>query len=381
MISLFKRYLPLIILLMLAGRLLIHPEGLNRLWHAASPLLGALFIIYLLQPIVNFIQSKLHAKRIIALLLSYLILLTVVGVFFYALIPGLYKSVIHLLPHDYDAFVARCCENPFVMRYVGTERTRDFLYDVPSMLSRYVDPILEYSTDLISSLTSIIKYIGLVLIALIMSFYALLESKDPGSSIAGFLYNTLSLSAADRILSVLGIIDEALRDFITGKIITCLVLGGAVAVVLLFCNLIFDLNIPYAGLFGFLVGITNIIPYVGPLLGTAVCVLLSLFYGWAEAIVVLGVILALQQIDNIYLEPRVIGDSTGVSPFWVLTSVTCLGLLWGGIGMILAVPIASIIQKIVVEYQRYQFLKRQGITVDFLQNVPEKWLKFRPSKS
>ena len=68
MLCSIKRFLPYLILIALAIRFFIMPDGLQRLWSAASPLLGALFIIYLLQPIVNFIQEKLHAKRIIAIL-------------------------------------------------------------------------------------------------------------------------------------------------------------------------------------------------------------------------------------------------------------------------------------------------------------------------
>lgn len=378
MLGSIKRFLPYLILIALSIRFFIMPDGLHRLWSAASPLLGTLFIIYLLQPIVNFIQEKLHAKRIIALLLSYFLLLSITFLFFYALIPGIYQSVLHLLPHDYDAFVSRCCENPLLLRYVGAERTRTFLYNVPSMLTEYMDPLLHYSTDLLSSLSSLIKYIGIAFIALTMSFYALLESKDPGSSIAAFIYHTFSVTAADLMLSLLDIIDTALRRFIQGKMIACLILGIGTTLLLLLCNLLFDLSIPYAGLLGFLIALTNIIPYIGPLLGTVVCVLLSLFHGWVEALAVLGVVLLMQQVDNMYLEPRILGDSTGVSPFWVLTSVTCFGIFWGGIGMILAVPIASILRQMIVEYQRYQYLKHRGVPVSLFENVPEKWRKFRP---
>lgn len=378
MLNKIKRYLPLFVLLVIAARFILNPEDFRRFLNAAEPLIGALFIIYLLQPVVNFIQSKFHAKRLIALLISYLLLFIIVGLFFYTLIPSLYDGVIGILPKDYGTFVENCCCNPIIIRYVGAERTRVFLNNIPSLLSEYINPILEYSTDLLSSMASVFKYVGLVLIALTMSFYALLESKDPGSSIAMFLYNTLSTRSAERILSLLAIIDDALKDFLQGKVITCLILGILTTIVLMLCNALFDLDIPNAALFGFLVGITNVIPYVGPLLGTLICVIISLFHGLAEAIVVLGVILVLQQIDNIFLEPRVLGSSCGVSPFWVLTSVTCLGLLFGGMGMILAVPIASVIQQLVMEYQRYQALRRRGVKVEFLQNVPEKWSRFRP---
>jgi predicted PurR-regulated permease PerM len=100
---------------------------------------------------------------------------------------------------------------------------------------------------------------------------------------------------------------------------------------------------------GFIIGITNIIPYIGPFIGTIPCLIFALFSGFWEAIALLAIILIMQQIDNIIVSPRILGNSVGLKPFWVVASVTIGGSFFGAAGMILSVPIASVILTLVME--------------------------------
>ena len=91
----------------------------------------------------------------------------------------------------------------------------------------------------------------------------------------------------------------------------------------------------------------------------------------------LAIIIAGQQLDNMLIGPKILGDCAGVSPFWILASVTCGGLLFGGAGMILAVPAAQVIGALIAEYQECRGSKAK----DFLGRTPTRFSHLRPKPS
>lgn len=88
----------------------------------------------------------------------------------------------------------------------------------------------------------------------------------------------------------------------------------------------------------------------------------------------LALLIGGQQLDNLLIGPKILGDRSGVSPFWVLASVTCGGLLFGGIGMILAVPAAQVAGTLITEYQR----SREPYSEGFLGQIPPRFSHLRP---
>jgi predicted PurR-regulated permease PerM len=109
--------------------------------------------------------------------------------------------------------------------------------------------------------------------------------------------------------------------------------------------------VKYAVIIGIIGGILNIIPYFGPFLGMIPAFLVAFATGgiWRAIIAVLA-ILAIQQIDSNYIYPKIVGTSIGLHPLFVLLAVSFFGYLWGVLGMLLAVPIACIVQVVVVRW-------------------------------
>jgi predicted PurR-regulated permease PerM len=107
--------------------------------------------------------------------------------------------------------------------------------------------------------------------------------------------------------------------------------------------------VPYAPLMGTLIGFFNIIPYFGPIIGSVPVVLVSLFIDPPKALTALIIIIIIQQIDGNFLDPKIVGENVGVSPFWIITSVTVGGNLFGIPGMILGVPVVVLIKTIIEE--------------------------------
>lgn len=367
-----------IALLLLLARLLFVGNTFRNIGAALRPLSISVLIIYLLAPLVNRLEEKLHWPRVLCLFLTYLVFIVFIFLFFYFLLPDLIQNILQILPESYEELVELLCSHPFFGRFI----TEDFLYSLAEALpfsGKNVQTFLSYSSRMVGSLASSLRWLSLMLVSLTMAFYGLLTTRSLGAAAGSFLYKMLPAPWTDRILSLIYIIDRALRDFVISKLFTCSILGFLVYLAILLCNLIFRLQIPSPLLIALITAFFNLIPYIGPFLGTIPCLLLALFRGWAEAAVLLGILLLAQQIDNIIIEPRVLSQSAGVSPFWILASVTGLSLLFNPFASVFAVPAASVLRSLLHQYQESRRLRKSGLpdTV-FLRTVPSAWQKDRP---
>ena len=204
-------------------RQLFHEGALQWLFHAVKPLMAALIIIYLLQPIVNWLSQNLHLPRALAVLISYCLLLAILAFVVGTLIPAIVTNVADILPKDYTALLDRIAAIPWIRNVIRSGLPQSLTQNIPELLSRYVSPLMKYSTNLLGSVAGFFEVVSFFCLSLIMAYYALKDSSGLGCSIAKFLYKTIPVRAADRILNFLEIINDALRNFIAGKCIACFI--------------------------------------------------------------------------------------------------------------------------------------------------------------
>ena len=166
-----------------------------------------------------------------------------------------------------------------------------------------------------------------------------------------------SRKTADRIFELTYRSNNTFGKFVSGKIIDSAIIG-----VLSF--VLFSIaKMPYAVLISVIVGITNIIPFFGPFIGAVPCFLLILFESPTKSIIFLVLIFIIQQIDGNIIGPKILGDSIGISAFWILFSILVAGELFGFIGMIIGVPLFAIIYSIIKENIEYK-LKEKNLPTD-----------------
>ena len=130
-------------------------------------------------------------------------------------------------------------------------------------------------------------------------------------------------------------------NFLYGKIVDSIIIG-----IICFVSMRI-LNLPFALLVSIIVGITNLIPYFGPFIGAVPSALIILMYGWKEALIFLLLILIIQQFDGWILGPKILGDSTGLRPLWIIFAIIIGGYIAGPIGMFLGVPSVAVIAYLV----------------------------------
>lgn len=151
------------------------------------------------------------------------------------------------------------------------------------------------------------------------------------------IYVIFKKSHADKISQTLSECNKIFGKFIVGKTIDSTIIGF---LCFLFMNI---LGLKYSMLISVIVGITNMIPYFGPFIGAVPGVLILLTIDWKYALVFGVLILALQQFDGLYLGPKILGESTGLRPVWIIFAITVGGWLAGPIGMFLGVPCVAVI--------------------------------------
>ncbi|ONI41082.1 hypothetical protein AN639_12900 [Candidatus Epulonipiscium fishelsonii] len=174
-------------------------------------------------------------------------------------------------------------------------------------------------------------------IAFMIAIYILGQKESFANGAKRLIYWLLKPPNAKKFIDLCIESHEMMIKFFVGKSIDSLIIG-----ILCFIGLSVLKN-PYALLISVIVGVLNMIPYFGPIIGAVPSVIITLFEGILPAVAVAIFILILQQFDGLYLGPKILGDSLGITPFWIIASVTIGGGLAGAPGMFLACPITAVL--------------------------------------
>ncbi len=193
-------------------------------------------------------------------------------------------------------------------------------------------------------------------VTFIVSIYMLLERSD----IKSFLYN-LSKVIFDKktnqtIAKYYNKTNSIFFTFITSQIIDAFIVGIVTSLVMSI------MNVKYAVLLGFIIGLFNIIPYFGAIVAVMFAIIITAFTGGiGQALLVAVIITALQQIDANIINPRILGTSLNLSPILVIFSVTCGGAYFGPLGMFLGVPVCAFVKLIVLDFIEYENNKKEAL--------------------
>ncbi len=328
-----------------------------------QPIIYGLVIAYLLNPIMNFaevrilpllqkyIKNKKSCKTLSkSLSIAFALLFGAFCIYFLAriILPELLVSIRGLflsLPELSEQFMAWATQFWSENSHYGS-----IIEEILTNAMDYAENWLK--TDLLPQLntwigalaTGVIGTVGLVsdlFIGIIVSIYTLSSKEKFASQGKMLIYAIFSPDVANVIIEVIRESHLIFGGFIIGKIIDSTIIG-----ILCFigCSL---LNMPYTLLISIFVGVTNVIPFYGPYIGAIPSAILVLFVSPVQCIYFSIFILALQQLDGNVIGPAILSDRTGLSAFWIVTSTTLAGGLFGIVGMIMGVPVCAIIIYIV----------------------------------
>ncbi len=340
--------------IVLLVRLVVIDNVLSTLGVVLKSLVLALVIIYLMNPVVNKLSQKFNLKRKLGVSITFLLLLLLIILLIVVVTPAIIQSTemfIQAIPQISESI------NDYVnglnlQRYnLSTEFIREFLNSFNDILSRLARGVLSFIESAILSAGAILNWIFGFIIALLVSWYGLTEYDNLGDNFYYSIKILLPKKVSYELIRILKLIDNQIKKFIVGKGITCLFVGILTLIMMFLFNTFTSYTIPFTPLIALIVGITNIIPYVGPFIGALPALLFALIGGFPEFFAVLIMLFLIQQVENLYLTPKVLGSVVGISPFWTIVFITIGGALGGLFGLLLSVPIGATVLLLWHEYE------------------------------
>lgn len=304
-------------------------------------------------------KVKIKSKRGLGLLLTYITVFFVLYLFMYFVFPQLMASIIGLI-NDVPSYIAQASKfADNIMRDLNLQN--EYLNYVKENWQAFVDYIIKFATDLIPLLGGILSNIASsiwnIILGLIVSIYLLIDKERFFGISKKIIFAMFSENRAKRILELTHRSNDTFGKFLSGKILDSLIIGILTFVVLTLVKM------PYTLLVSVIVGITNIIPFFGPFIGAIPSVIIILFVDPVKALWFLVIILIIQQIDGNIIGPKILGDSIGISAFWILFSILVAGKFLGLVGMIIGVPLFAVIYTIIKEIVEEK-LKNKGLKID-----------------
>lgn len=308
---------------------------------AITPFIYALIFAYILNPIMKLFEKRLKLKRGLAVGLTYLIVLGII------VIIGLYG-----IPNIIDSIVSITKEIPnyinTVQEWVNSALKNDKFYELMQD-SGVLQSLTSLSTRAGTILVSLLEGAGGSLVTIttnlimfgfgfLVSIYILLDKEKFIKQAKILLMMLIGESRGNSILNLTRTYNHMIGRYIVIKALDSLIIGTISLVGLVI------LKLPYAILLAVVVGFTNMIPYFGPFVGMLTCATVAIFISPWKALAVFIFLLALQQFDAWYLEPKLVSGKVGVGPFWVILGVTIGGGFFGPLGMILASPTMATIK-------------------------------------
>lgn len=306
-----------------------------------APILIAGFLYYMLNPLVLFIMKRTKLKRSLAVGLVMLLLLALVAIFFVSVLPQLANQITSLasnLPNfikGMEAWGREMFERP-IFKGMDIEAYMSKLdLSMGTILKNIVDSL---STGVGSLISSIASATMIVVTVPFILFYML---KD-GHRLIPSIEKYLPSKPKSEIISLLEKMGRTISTYISGQAVECLFVAFATFIGYQL------IGVEYAFLFGCIAGATNMIPYLGPYIGLAPAVLVTVFDSPMKAVFAGIVVLIVQQIDGNVIYPLVIGKSLDIHPLTIILILLVAGNIAGLLGMILGVPFYAVCKTIFV---------------------------------
>lgn len=365
--------------------LLFHGANISSGFHTfvkiTMPILDGLLLAYLMNPILNGVEDRMvipfckkckigineknqNKIRAVSILFTVIIVGFILYGFFATVIPQIIRSIQSII-FQFPIYVDNLtiwvtgllADNPDIER-VAMSLLDKYSGELNNYLNHSLLPqINKILMDLSLSLLSFLMRLWNLIIGFIISIYILGSKELFAGQAKKMAYAFFETKTANHVIQNVRFTHKTFSGFIVGKIIDSIIIGF-----ICFAGTSV-MNTPYAVLVSVIIGITNVIPFFGPYLGAIPSALLILMVDPLKCFYFIIFIFLLQQFDGNILGPKILGDSTGLSGFWVIFSITLFGGLFGILGMIIGVPVFAVIYAGVRALVN-QYLKKKKLSTD-----------------
>lgn len=374
--------------------LLHETERFKVLWASLtgmlSPFIIGAAIAFILNVPVRAIERNLKfirkpgLRRTCSILLTLVFLVLILAGVFWLIIPQITETVQLLIPKLTDFFlrveamiVSFLNDNPQLMQWVydntGIESLNwaGLIQEAMTVLKNSVTVIATGAVTAVGGVTSAIVN---AVIGIVFALYCLGRKEILARQGRRILYAILPEHATDEIIRVMRLTNSTFSNFISGQCLEAVILGCLFAVAMAI------MKMPYITLVSVLIGITALVPIVGAFVGCAVSAFLILVNDPFQALVFVIMFLVIQQIEGNLIYPKVVGTSIGLPGMWVLVAVTVGGDLMGVGGMLIMIPISSVLYALTREFTSRRVAERNIDPQKLMDQPPELKSKFKENR-
>ena len=338
---------------------------IGTFFNMITPFLAGIFIAYILympcakiEKAISNTKLKFIKKRArgLSIFLVYLIVLLILIILINVILPVVFESVkdlINNIGHYYEMTINRYNELP-EDSFLKTGIVDELIQNIQHInIKDYInlDKILEYIAGAISAVTGLFD----IVVTIIVSIYILAERTRILSFGKRLIEATVKEKTYKNIDKYFNHSNEIFFKFIASQFLDAIIVGILTTIAMTL------MGIKYAPLLGFLIGLFNMIPYIGAIIAVAIAALITLITGGlSQTIWMLIVVIILQQIDANIINPRIVGHNLKISPLLVIFAITIGGAYFGILGMFLAVPIIAVIKIITEDYIDYRLAVKRA---------------------
>lgn len=353
-------------------------EAVGTFVSMAQPIIVGLALGYLMNPIMTFIEhwllkladclgKKKQPKRLIrtvSSILAVLAFILVIVMLISMVMPQVVSNISYLvdtLPGQINSFIIQMGDWKFGNQEIKVLLEK-YLMEMYDFLEDWMKNfLLPQTKDYVASITSgvINVFVALknVLIGLVVSIYVMCEKESFEGQTKKIIFALLPSRAANEMIQLFHTSNQIFGGFIKGKLLDSLIIG-------ILCYIVLSIiKMPYTLLVSVIVGVTNVIPFFGPFIGAIPSTFLILLVNPLYALYFVIFVIILQQIDGNIIGPKILGDSTGLSSFWVMFAILVGSGLCGVMGMLLGCPVFAIIYYLVQKTIHF-FLRRKSLPTD-----------------
>ncbi len=385
------------------ARLSYLANGVSYLLRLIKPVIYGAVIAYLLNPFMKMYQKAIlkgmyrkdrrpskrgvSISRGISITLAMITGLLIIAALIWLLVPQLVTSIatlVNTVPDQAEAYsrklIAQIQNNHFLAnqlqrRMVDLTNTLDEWMQndlLPWMQSDLLPNVNSVATQFANGVMNVLGVLYNVFIGMIVAVYLLAGKEVFIAQGKKILYGSCGKKQADVILHYARITNNMFSGFISGKIVDSTIIG-------IICFVAMSiLHLPYALLVSVIVGVTNVIPVFGPYIGAVPSALLILLVSPLQSLYFVILIVVIQQLDGNVIGPAILGESTGLTAFWVLFAILIFGGIWGLAGMIVGVPLFAVIYRVLKDYMELR-LTRKGMNTSTLAYMNLKEIQTDPT--
>lgn len=374
--------------------LLHEPERFQNVWSAISgitaPFVTGSVLAFILNVPMRAIEKPLECienlalRRTFAILLTFVVFILVLTGVFWLLVPQITETIQMLIPRVVEFFLsleklvwAFLEDNPQLLEwiYANTDlESFDWAGIIQQAVTMLKNSVTVIANGAFSAVGSLAGGVVNAVIGLVFALYSLARKEILARQGRRILYSILPEHFADETIRVLRLTNSTFSNFISGQCLEAVILGCLFAISMAIFKM------PYISLISVLIGVTALVPLVGAFIGCVLGAFFILVNDPMQALIFIAMFLVIQQIEGNLIYPKVVGTSIGLPGMWVLVAVTVGGEIMGVGGMLMMIPISSVLYTLAREFTNKRVAERNIDPEKLRDHPPELKSKFKENR-